>query len=274
MNARFAHVLSRLSIVSVVAASSLGVAACNGRASTTTAPPAAAEATEAAPAARTPGQKVFQQVYALDLRPEQRAAVDDIEQNLIADLTPHRETMRQVVEFLASGVESGELDARDATAQEAALVATVADARASIAGAINGLHDTLDAGQRATLVARLQEQQRLGWHARQNADGTPAAEHQGPLARLAFELGLTEEQKQSIRDAVQKGTDELFPDHKTRREAHEAKMKVLAEAFVSDSFDAADHELGADFERGVQSFVEAATRAVDVSGQVLSAGQR
>jgi Spy/CpxP family protein refolding chaperone len=272
MNARFAHVLSRLSIVSVVAASAIGTAACNGRASTAPAP--APEAAAEATPAHTPGQHVFRQVYALDLRDEQRAAVNEIEQNLIADLAPHRETVRQVVEFLASGVESGELEARDAEAQEAALVATVADARGTIANAINAVHDTLDAGQRAALVTRLQEQHRRA-AAAAPAEGAPSTnQHQGPIARLAFELGLTEEQKQSIRDAVQKGVDELFPDHKARREANQAKMKALAEAFVSDDFDAADHDLGADVERSFQSFVEVATRAVDVSGHVLTTSQR
>jgi Spy/CpxP family protein refolding chaperone len=241
--------------------------------------------TAAPQAAHTPGQHVFRQVYALDLRAEQRAAVNEIEQNLIADLSPHRETVRQVVEVLASGVESGALDARDAEAQKAALVATVADARSAIASAMNALHDTLDANQRAALVARLQEQHRRGPAAvqpgaapleAQQGEGAIAAAQQnhGSLARLAFELGLSEEQKQAIRDAVQKGVDEIFPDHAARREARAAKMKALAQAFVTDDFDAADHDFGGDVEQSLETFVEVASRAVDISGSVLTASQR
>ena len=41
---------------------------------------------------------------ALDLSDAQRASVDDLEQNLVADLSPHRETFRQIAEFFAKGV--------------------------------------------------------------------------------------------------------------------------------------------------------------------------
>lgn len=272
MNARFAQVLSRVSLVSLVTVSAIGAAACNGRASTSTpAPAVAAEATpEASPEAKhTPGQHVFKQVYALDLRPEQRAAVSEAEQNLIADLTPHREALRQVVEVLASGIESGRLDPSDAAAQKAALAATVADVRAALATAMNSVHDTLDAGQRAALVAQLEEQHKA--HAAAHA---PVSGQHGPLGRLAMELGLSEEQKQTLRDAIQQGADEIFPDRKARREASEARVKALATAFVSDDFDAADHELAPDAERSLESFTDVATRAVDVSGRVLSASQR
>jgi len=272
MNPRFAHVLSRLSFVSVVAVSALGAAACNGSASTTAAAPAPAVQAEAAPVTgHAPGQRMFKQVYALDLRAEQRAAVSEAEQNLLADLSPHRETIRQVVEVLVSGIESGKLDPADAAAQQAALVATVADARVAIVTAMNAVHDTLDAGQRATLVARLEEQHRN--HTAHT--GTAAdAQHDGPMARFAFELGLSEEQKQSLRDAMQKGADEMFPDHAARREANQARMKALGEAFIADDFDAATQDLGAGAERSLESFVEVTTRAVEVSGRVLSVSQR
>ncbi len=131
MNARFAHVLSRLSIVSVVAASAVGAAACSNRAPTTTAPAPVAEAAQPATAGHHPGQRIFREVLALDLRDDQRAAVNEIEQNLVADLTPHRETLRQVVQLLAAGVESGELDPHEAATQQAALSAALLDAKAA-----------------------------------------------------------------------------------------------------------------------------------------------
>ena len=274
MNARFAHVLSRLSIVSVVAVSALGATACNSRASTTT--PAVAEATQAqaqaAPAATAhhPGQRIFREVQALDLRDDQRAAVTDLEANLVADLSPHRETLRQAAQFLAAGIESGELDSAGAKAQEAALAAAMLDGKASFISAMNGVHDVLDAGQRATLVARLEEMHQRGV----TRDAQGAERPDGPLAKLAFELGLSETQKVALRDAVQQGADELFPDHKARREASEARVKAIAEAFVRDDFDAAEHDLGPGPEGALASFGEIVGRTVDVSGRILSAPQR
>ncbi len=269
MNARFAQVLSRLSIVSVVAVSALGVTACNGNAKTSAAP-APVETTEAAStetAEHGPGHRLFAQVAALDLRPEQRAAVSEIEQNLAADLAPHRETLRQVAKLMANSIESGRLDPADAAAQQAALSAAILDAKASFAGAMNAVHDALDKDQRAALVAQLEEQ-RLQYKAKGDC-----ADH-GPIAKLAIEVGLTDEQKASLREAVQSGVDEMFPDHKARREAGEARMKELAEAFVTEDFDAADHDLGGGAEHSLESFATVATRTIDISGHVLSVSQR
>jgi len=267
MIARLAPVLSRLPTISLIAVSAITVAACNGRATgSAAAPEAAVEAPQSAPAANVegPGHKLFQQVEALGLRAEQRDAVIEIEQNLGADLAPHRATVRRVAELLASSVEAGTLDARDAAAQEAALADALVEAKASFADAMNAVHDVLDAGQRAALVAELQAH-------RGHAQG---AEPKGPLATLAFELGLSEAQKASIRDAVQRGADEIFPDRKVRREAKEARIAAMGEAFVSDDFNAADFDFGGGDERSLESFGEVARRAVDLSGRVLGASQR
>src|SRR5262249_19145556 len=119
MNARFAHVLSRLSLVSVVAVSAVGVAACNN--ARTSAPAPVAVEQQAAPAPATakhgPGYRLFRQIETLDLRADQRASVAEIEQNLAADLAPHRETVRQVAHTLASGIQNGQIDPEESQAQ-------------------------------------------------------------------------------------------------------------------------------------------------------------
>lgn len=272
MNARFAQVLSRLSIVSVVAVSAFGAAACNNRAPATTGEAVQAEAAPAPSSCgeHRPGARIFREVQALDLREDQRAAVGEIEQNLLADLSPHREAVRQVVHLLASGLESGELDAREAATQQAALSAAILDVKTAIAGAMNSLHDVLDAGQRQALISKLEEQHRRGV-----VRGRDGAEHpDGPMAKLAFELGLTEDQKAALRDAVQEHVDAVFPDRKARREASEARMKALADAFVRDDFDAADHDLAPDASRSLEAFVETVGRTIDVSGRILTSPQR
>ncbi len=280
MNARLSprRLVSRVWIASALAALALGASACNGRASTTAptaeAPAAAVEAQAASPATPSashgPGHWMFRQVRALDLRADQRASVEDIEANLRADLAPHKETLRQLAGVLADGIETGRLDPKDAAAQQAALEAAILDTKAAFASAMNATHDALDAGQRADLVARLEAQH----HGRPVAGDAESQQPHGPIAKLAFELGLSEEQKASLREAVQQGLDEVFPNRKERREESEARMKAMADAFVSDDFDAADHDLWSGAEQSIASFAEVATRAVDVSERVLSFSQR
>jgi Spy/CpxP family protein refolding chaperone len=259
--------LSRLSIVSVVAVSSVGVAACN-RSPSTDAQAAAAQAKAAPAAHRGPGYHLFRQIAKLDLRDEQREVVAEVEQNLAADLAPHRETIRQVAETLAAGIEDGRLDPEEAAAQKAALTAAADDARASFATAMNDIHDALDLDQRAELVANLRARHE---HRGEQQD---EAHRQAGMARFATELGLTEEQKQAIHEAVRDGVEKVFPDRKARREAWEAKMKALGDAFIGDDFDAEDFDLAEGADQAVAHFTEVAERAVEVSGKVLGPSQR
>lgn len=264
MNTRSSF-LSRLTIVSIAAVCAAGCA----RAEATGTTHDAAQQAQAAPASsRGPGHRVFRQIEALDLSDDQRVAIADVEEDLAADLAPHRETIHQVVESLASAVETGAVDPQDLAAQQAALLVALDDMKGSVAVAMNAVHDRLDAAQRAELVEQLQAE-RLHHHGLRDR-----AHHDGRLAKLALELGLTEDQKQSIHDAIRSGVEQVFPDRKAKREAMEAKMKALAEAFVSDDFDAADFDLGAGAEEGIPAAAEIAAHAVDVTGRVLTASQR
>jgi len=272
MKARFAPLLARLSIVSLVAVSALGATACSQ--AQATADPAAGEAaqaetTTAAPASRGPGHQLFSQITALDLRDDQRTAVSEIEQNLAADMAPHRETIRQVAQLLADGIETGRLEPADAAAQQAALAASMLDVKASFASAMNDVHGVLDADQRAALVAQLQEQ-----HQRHHDGGAEGDHPHGPIAKLALALGLGEEQKAALHDEFRKHVEAIFPDRKAHRLEMETRMRAMAEAFVSDSFDAADFDMGGGAEQALQSFTAIATHAIDVSGRLLSAPQR
>lgn len=177
--------------------------------------------------------------------------------------------MRQITHALADALERGQLDAATAAEHKATLLASLADIKSSFATAINGVHDTLDAGQRAALVQTLQQQH--DHHAQAGAQGE-APKH--GLARLAYELGLDEAQRQAIHDAIQQGVDEILPDRAARRQAHEAKMKAMAEAFVTDNFDAADYDLAEHADEALTAFVAVTSRAVEVSNTVLSDAQR
>jgi truncated hemoglobin YjbI len=269
MNVRLSRIVSRLSLVSVVSVAALGAVACSNAAPSTGTAAAEAKAAQAAPTERGPANRVFRQIEALDLRADQRVAVADIEETLNVELAPHKETLRQVAKTLATGVEQGSLDAREAAAQQAALEAVVADAKLSLTTAVNAVHDTLDAPQRQALVARLNEMHQSH---RDHAD--QGDRETAPLDKLHAAIGLNDEQRQALREAFRSGVEEVFPDRKARREAQEARMKALADAFLTESFDAADFDLGAGAEDGVKSFSEVANRAIAVSGKVLTRGQR
>jgi Spy/CpxP family protein refolding chaperone len=271
MKARFAKVLSRLSIVAVVAGSAAGAAACARSQPVDTQPAAVEEAPQAASTSvqgHTPGRHFFKRIDAMDLRPGQRDAMTEIEQNLAADLAPHRETIRQVAATLVAGVEAGRLDPQESAAQRAALVAMVTDAKTTIAGAINEVHDNLDADQRRELVEQLEAERA----AHRDVHADPHGD--GALARVALEIGLTEEQKQELHDAFKAEMDELFPDRAARREAHEARLNAMAQAFVTDDFDATEFDVAGDVEDGVKAFTVAAEHAIALSGTVLTQGQR
>ena len=258
---RFAVVASRVSFLALLTS-----AACSGGPGTP-APKTLVPAAEVKVAPlHGPARWFFRQVAALDLRDDQRVAVAAIQEQLSADMVPHRESMRQGILNLADALELGQLDAAKAAEQKAALGAALGEAKASFAVAINGVHDTLDAAQRVELVESLQQQHE--GHAPRDAA------HSHGLTKLAYEVGLTAEQQATIADALSKGLDELFPDRKTRREMWEAKMKAMGEAFVTDDFDAADFDLADHAAEALTAGVDVASRAIDVSNRVLSDGQR
>jgi len=264
MNAVFAATPSRLAVVAILAA------ACSGAPPTSTPSPAPeprAPVAEVQAAPRhTPARWFFRQVDALQLRDDQRPALTAIQERLAADMVPQREAVRHAIIRLADAVELGQLDAARSADQKAELSIALQQAKGSFARAINGVHDTLDVAQRVALVERLKQHH--------DGHGEADREHKHGLAKLAYEVGLTEEQQAKIADAFNKGLDELFPDRKARREQSEAKMKAMALAFITDDFDAADFDLADHAEEALASSVEIASRGIDVSTRVLSAGQR
>jgi Spy/CpxP family protein refolding chaperone len=262
---RFAIFASSVSLSAL-----LGTAACSGGPGTSAPSPptetrAPAAEVQAVPR-HGPARGFFRQVTTLDLRDDQQVALTAIQDKLAADMAPQHESVRQAILKMADAVELGELDATKVAEQKAILSTVLGEAKASFAVAINGVHDTLDPSQRVALVERLRQQH--------DANGQPDAEHRHGLAKLAYAVGLTEQQQAKLKEALNAGLDELFPDRKTRREEWEAKMKAMGEAFVTDDFDAADFDLADHAGEAIASSVEIASRAIDVSNRVLSGGQR
>jgi len=266
---------SRGSLVVVALVSSLGVAAC-GRAQTSgdEAPSLSGAAQGQAPAAtqRGPGQRLFRQIDALDLTDAQREDLSDIEDTLTAELSSHRGTARRVAETLVNGLEAGTLDTPEAARNQQAIASAAAQASASLARAMNETHDVLDADQREELIVTLRSQ-RAQTRGESGSETRGGARREG-LAKIAMELGLSEGQKQAIRDEVQAQIDNVFPDRKAKREAWEAKVQALGDAFMSDDFDAEDFDLAEDAQEAIASFTSLASRAIDVSAHILDPSQR
>lgn len=216
----------------------------------------------------SPGARIFRTIENLDLTDDQRDELSVIEADLKADLTSHRATFELVGNKLAQGLESGELTDADAAECEKALSEVAEKGKVTVVAAINDVHDVLDADQRAQLVADLKAQR----EAAKKGDVEPA--RRGKMGDLVARLGITESQKQLIADEVKTQLDEMFPDRKARREAWEAKMEAMSEAFVQDDFDAADFDLGGEAGEAIGKFTSVARTAIDISGGVLDPGQR
>ncbi len=272
MKSRLVPLLSRVSMMTLLVAGAAGMTACKTAQPSDAQPAAEAQATQVSTSEHQPGARVFKRVLSLDtLRPEQRAAVAEVEQTFRADLAPHRETMRQVVDTLASAVAAGELSEDQLASQQEALVDGLADARSAIARALNDVHDTLDQEQRAALVADLRANP---WHEHTDAERAERAKKDPSLAKWVLRLALNEEQQKALKEALDEELDQAFPDRKARREAMEARMKAMATAFVSEDFDAGEFDMMEGAEEGVRSLTTIASRVVGATGSILSAEQR
>ncbi|MBK8256026.1 MAG: hypothetical protein IPK82_25580 [Polyangiaceae bacterium] len=261
---------SRGMIGAVAISSSLAVAACAKSESPDNEPstqPAASQNLNEG-RAHSPGARIFRTIENLDLTDDQRDELAEIEADLKADLTSHRATFELVGNKLAQGLESGQLTDDDAAECEKALSEAAEKGKVTVVGAINDVHDVLDADQRAQLVADLKAQREAA------KKGDVEHARRGKMGDLVARLGITESQKQIISDEVKTQLDEMFPDRKARREAWEAKMEALSEAFIQDDFDAANFDLGGEAGEAIGKFTSVARTAIDISGGVLDPGQR
>lgn len=264
---------SKGSLVAVALVSSMGVVACSQTSSGgSETKPAAAQAETQAPAARGPGYRLFRQIDQLDLTQDQRDELRDVEASLAEDLSAHRATLRRVAETLSRGIETGSLDEQEAARNQEALRAAAVEARASMVTAMNEVHAILEDDQRETLVLSLREisdEMRARHAASERGEKRPEG-----MSKLAAKLGLNAEQQRAIREEVQAIGDKAFPERKARREAWEAKMQALGDAFMTEDFDAADFDLTTGADSAIDSFTSAAKQVIDLSGRVLTPPQR
>ena len=200
----------------------------------------------------------------LDLRADQRGALEQLKTDVMADTASLRAAHDRLLEAVATSLESGgTLDHAAIDPLFAAMQGAVAAHRPVIESAANRFHGILDGRQREQLVSGLHGQVLSRLH-------HGGADH---LATMAARLGLTDDQVATVRERLQAahegepgaGTDDV--------RAHLTQVRALATAFESDSFDAHALRVG-DL---MSTMVDKAGRVLghlDVALAVLTPAQR
>lgn len=176
----------------------LGVTACSGAATTSTAQTAAS--TTRAPLAQSAHGFVKVAGEALgevDLRPEQRAEIEKLAQAAEARHTTVRADVKALMLDVAAQVERGTIDRAALKPRVDQVIAKMDQARPQDEASLVKLHDVLDDGQRAAFVDALRER------GKQRMQG--AHQRGGGLFALGRELALTPEQGATIREAMRDG---------------------------------------------------------------------
>jgi len=221
----------------------------------------------------------------LELKPEQKTAVDGVEADLEKLGDAHKEPRAKLEADVADGVAAGKLDHAKTDADIKALSAAVAATEPSMQDAMNRLYKTLDADQRKKLIESMREKgkemhEHMGGHEGKGPEhhehegkgpehagkgpehagkgpeghehegkGPEGHEHEGmgegPLMKLAQVLALTPEQKEKLHTKLEAQMKAQHAAMKTQMEAAEKKMDAIGTAFEGDKFDAKKAGVGA-----------------------------
>jgi Spy/CpxP family protein refolding chaperone len=201
-------------------------------------------------------QALTETVKQLKLRPDQRERLNLLIKQTQAKMAPARKARSEMLLEVAQQVRSGIVDTQRLKQQAEKLHRVARGAKPTIAAALNQLHQTLDASQRAQLV-----------------DSLPAHRFKGRMGKrhrmikhLVDAVGLTEDQRDQIRDviiAAFKGN----PTERLRRMGQMMQQLAdAAEAFKSERFDANQFEL---LKGPHKHGEEIMTRGVTAAQQVL-----
>ena len=209
----------------------------------------------------------------LELKPEQKTAVDGIEGDLEKLSDASKEPRAKLGADVADGVAAGKLDHKKTDADIAALVTAVTATVPSIQDAMNHLYKVLDADQRKKLVETMHAKgkemhehvgmpERDGKEHEHEGKGPEGHKHEGkehehehqgkehehmgegPLMKLSEELALTPEQKEKLHTKLEGLMKANHAAMKTKMEAGEKHMEAVGAAFAGDKFDAKQAGVG------------------------------
>jgi hypothetical protein len=202
----------------------------------------------------------------MNLRADQRAAIEQLKTDTKTRSAPALAAHDRLMEAVATSVEAGRVDHATLDPLVTATQAAGEANRPSFEDAANRLHAILDQGQRQQLVNSIREKLHSG-----HGFGHMGQDH---LAQIGAELGLTDDQTSTIHakfEALRDSERATEPQGEGFR-AHFAHMKAVADAFVSDSFDA--HALGVGEHLRPPMFAGKILSRIEVALPVLTPAQR
>jgi hypothetical protein len=171
----------------------------------------------------------------LNLRPDQKATVDRLHNEVKARFVPVRLAAAQVILELGTTAQTARLDRAKLAVLANRVEARMLEVQPAVINALNTLHKTLDAGQRARLVQIIKDhhRKRRAWHKRRH-------HHARRMIReLGKTLGLSEEQQDQLRAVIRTQMAGHRAERRARRLERRKKIKAAMVAFESDKFDAA-----------------------------------
>jgi Spy/CpxP family protein refolding chaperone len=251
--------LARITIATIFVGSA-ALAGCSGGSSNGPATTATAEVKAGVPDGHLPMVDLALKLDGLKLRPEQRTTLEAMQTDLQAKTGEVRKEGKALALLLASSLDAGKFDST-AVEGQIAKVKTALDAQKPVhQAAMAKLHDTLDKDQRQALVD--------GMH------GKLKGGHEGKgfgMKKFMGDLNLTADQKDALHAAM-KQQHKSNPDKGAQHEWSSGKdqMKQMADAFVSDQFDAQNTHVG----MHAGGFAVRAAKFVEVAIPILDADQR
>ena len=217
-----------------------------------------------------PHQKLFKVIKQLDLRADQRVAVESLAKDMKAKCAPLRKLRKQAMTEVAAGVRAGKIDKAQVQALILQAKASAESLKPDFQTSLNKLHAILDPAQRTQLVALIKEKKQEGFKGMRG-------KHRGKMAKMAKQLNLTEAQQEQIKAAMKaqfknRGKDRSAMSGKDRSamsgkwQQRRADMKAAAQAFTSDTFDARSLAL---FQKGPGKSHHKGMRMVKMSETIL-----
>lgn len=247
--------------LSVVALVTAGCEGCNDGNKTTASPtpsastaaPATASAPPSGSAARRdrPGMRgrggatasLFSAANAIELEPEQKTKLEDLQKKLEGDDASPRDEMKDVHEALVAGVKAGKIDNAKLEPLYADVEKAAKGRQQKEAEVMNGIYAALEPAQRTAVVKNIRDMQakreermakRGGGDGGSRGDYDAAKWQRARVERMTRELNLDAEQQKKVEAALSaagKGAPDARADAKKRMDA------ILA-AFEKEGFDA------------------------------------
>jgi hypothetical protein len=218
-----------------------------------------------------PEQHLIEALYRLDLRPDQRKAMDGLMANAQLRLLPVKQAVADLMREAARGIRKGEVNAVRLKVLAENIKGEFHKARPFVIATLNSVHKTLDKGQREQLVATLRERHRArmaerfgsdmdrpGFHGHGHGLGHGLGHGRGHglghgrghmhrghhrMRRIAEKLGLSKGQRGRIKDVIHRGIAAMQEGQqapKARWHKRHEKIRAAVRSFLSDDFDAAE----------------------------------